>query len=318
MKSLKLNFFGLLLLSSFTLLFVQCEDEPAEPTLSGEARFEITDAPIDNANVQAAFVTVTAVRVDGRAISALEVKQTVDLLALQNGNTEFLGSVDLEAGTYSSLELVLDYETDASGNAPGCYILTDGGGKAALQTTTDNTLELTGSFTVAANQTTNVVMDFDVRKAVRQSESEGYRFVSDSELNSSVRVVTKSETGTVNGQVENSSEFGSRVVVYAYERGTYDRDTELSGQGSGNIQFKNAVTSAIVRADGTYTVAFLQEGDYELHFIAYEEPDSEGDREIAGELQLSLLGSLGLDLNNVSVSARTELSVNVTATGILP
>lgn len=318
MKSLKLNFFGLLLLCSFSVLFVQCEDEPAEPTLSGEARFEITDAPIDNANVQGAFVTVTAVKVDGRAISNLEVKQTVDLLALQNGNTEILGSTELEAGTYGSLELVLDYETDASGNAPGCYVLLDGGEKEALAASADNTLELTGNFTVNAEQTTNVVMDFDVRKAIRSTEDEGYQFTSDNELNSSVRVVTKSETGTVNGEVENSSQFGSRVVVYAYERGTYDRDTELSGQGSGEIEFRNAVTSAIVRADGNYTIAFLEEGDYELHFIAYEAPDSDGDREAAGELELSLLGSLGLDLNNVSVAANASLSVNVTAIGILP
>ena len=169
-------------------LFVSCTDENTDDdsnTLKGTARFELTDAPIDDANVKGAFVTVTAVKVDGEVISGFNGKQTIDLLAYQQGNTQALGLAELEAGTYSDVSLVLDYETDANGDQPGCYILTTDDTRQKLEASSGSSGELnlnSGSFTVEENSTTDIVIDFDVRKAVASDGAGLYRFDSQSEL----------------------------------------------------------------------------------------------------------------------------------------
>ena len=94
---------------------------------SGQASIKMTDAPIDNAEVQGVFVTVTDVKVNGKSASNFEGKTTVDLMALQNGNTRLVTTEQLNAGTYNDIAFTLDLATDASGNTPGCYVLTSSG-----------------------------------------------------------------------------------------------------------------------------------------------------------------------------------------------
>jgi hypothetical protein len=321
-------FLGGITLIAFATLLTNCSKDDNDGTTpteaTGDVRFEITDAPIDDTNVEGCFVTVTAVKVDGEVISNFSGKQTIDLLAFQNGNVKSLGFAELEAGTYSNVALVLDYESDVNGNSPGCYVQTTDNVKHDLQASANSANELTlssESFTVEENGSTNIVMDFDVRKAVKRQEDnteDKYDFVTESELKSSVRVVKKDRTGKVKGKCNDNLNMTGRIVVYAYKKGTYSKNTETTGQGSSQIMFKNATSSAVVDGNGNYTLAFLEEGDYELHFFGYEDSDNDGEQEIQGELQLSILGSLGLDLNNVSVDANAELSLNVDVTGIIP
>lgn len=328
MYSMKNLFLGGLILFSFAILFTNCskdDNDGTNPiTAKGDVKFELTDAPIDDASIKGCFVTVTAVKVDGEVISNFSGRQTIDLMAYQNGNVKSLGLAELEAGTYSDVSLVLDYETDADGNSPGCFIQTTDNAKHSLQATSNSTSDLrlnSESFTVEENSTTNIVMDFDVRKAVKRQENsteDKYDFVTESELKSSVRVVKKDRTGKVKGKCNDSFNMTDRIVVYAYKKGEYSKNTETKGQGSSQIMFKNATSSAVADGNGNYTLAFLEEGEYELHFFGYGEADSEGERQIQGELQLSILGNLGLDLNSVSVDANAELSIEVDVTGIIP
>ena len=306
------------------VFFTQCkEDDSAQP--KGTAQIEITDGPVDDANVMGTFVTVTAVKVDGKEISGFS-KQTIDLMAYQHGDTKLLGTTELEAGTYNDLTLVLDYSMDASGNSPGCYVLTTDNMKHSLQATSSTTGEVkanNGSFKVTEGNTTNVVLDFDLRKAIRYEgapqDDDQYDFVTDGELRSSLRVVAKAESGKVAGNCEDNFGFaGDKIVVYAYKKGSFNKNTEISGQGESNVQFKGAVTSAVADNQGNYTLAFLEAGDYELHFFGYEDGDSDGKMEMKGELELSLLGNLGIDLNNVSVSANASVNVSVKVLGLLP
>lgn len=306
------------------VFFTQCKkDDSAQPM--GSASIEITDGPIDDTNVKGTFVTVTAVKVDGKEISGFS-KQTIDLMAYQHGNTKLLGTTELESGTYSEVTLVLDYEKDASGNSPGCYVLTDDNTKHSLQATSSTTSEVkasTGNFEVKEGSTTNIVLDFDLRKAIRHEDApqatDQYDFVSEAELRSSVRFVTKSETGKVSGKcTDNLGLAGDKIVVYAYKKGSFEKQAEMQGQGASQITFSHAETSASVDAQGNYTLAFLEAGNYELHFFGYEDKDNDGQMEIKGELELSLLGNLGLNLNNLSVAANANVSLTVSVLGLLP
>lgn len=70
-----------LIFLSFTVLLTAC-DNGLRPGNNGELQLDITDAPIDTAEVSAVFVTVADVQVDGEGYAGFEGKQTVNLLAL--------------------------------------------------------------------------------------------------------------------------------------------------------------------------------------------------------------------------------------------
>lgn len=336
MKDLKSVFRGALfsLIVMFTL--AACTDNLVEPnnpgdnnngnqtTKKGQVGFEATDGPIDDASVQGAFVTISEIKIDGETYEGFSGKQTINLLAYQNGDTKALGLGELEVGSYSEIALVLDYDVDAQGNAPGCYILTADDVKHSLAASAATTKELIldAQMTVEENSRTDIVFDFDLRKAVtyEQNGSDEFKFVTDGELKSAIRVINKAEAGDVKGQVSNSNpaviDEGDKIIVYAYKAGSFDANMEAQGQGASSIEFANASTSAVVDANGDYQLSFLEEGDYELHFISYEDTDNDGSFEIKGSLQLNVLGNL--NLNSVSVTAGAQVDVNVSILGVLP
>jgi len=263
-------------------LFTGCNDSE-EPMGKGEVEIQITDAPIDDANVKSVVVTVTDVKIDGQSVSGF-TKTTFDLKALQDGNTKVLGSQTMDAKAYSSMVLVLDLENDAQGNTPGCYVLAADGGKYKLKSTATGKLEVVAnqSWSAVKNAKTQVVADFDLRKSIRYSDDPSirYSFVSDANLNTAVRVVAKEKSGMIKGTYENSSDANpEKIVVYAYKKGTFNASTETQAQGTDAIQFKNAVASAVVKeslSGKVYTLAYLPEGEYELVFAGYSKNTESG------------------------------------------
>lgn len=321
-----MQFLGVALLLGSTVLFTNCQNDDEDAnSAKGKVRFEITDGPIDDANVKGSFVTIANVKVDGHEIEGF-TKQTIDLMAYQHGSTKLLGDLELEAGNYSDVTLVLDYAADAAGNAPGCYVLSTDNMKHNLQASTSASNELnisTGNFEVTEDGTTNVVLDFDLRKSIRYEDApqsgDGYDFVGDTELRSAIRLVAKAETGTVSGNCSDNLGFGGeKIVVYAYAKGNFDKNTEIKPQGESQLHFKNAVSSAVVNSQGDYTLAFLEEGNYELHFFSYTDNNDDGKLELGSELSLDLLTNLGLDLLNLTVEANATISISVLVTGKLP
>ena len=102
-------------MAALALTFTACSDDE-EPSGSGQANVEVTDAPVDNAEVEGVFVTITDIKIDGQSAASFDGATTVDLLALQNGRTELLASKELNAGVYNNITFTLDLASDASGN----------------------------------------------------------------------------------------------------------------------------------------------------------------------------------------------------------
>jgi len=301
-------------LVSLLSLFACTEDDNTN-SVQGTARFELTDAPIDDADVSAVFVTVADVKIDGQSIEGFN-KTTVDVLSLQNGATELLGTAQLEAGSYNNVSLVLDFESDVNGTAPGCYVEEAGGNVKHKLESASNELTLAANVVVEANQQATFVMDFDLRKTIKREDNQGgnYDFVSRSEMESGIRVVSKTETGIIRGSCRDNTSNSDKIVVYAYKAGTYNRSSEVSGQGASSIEFANAASSAQVDANGNFQLHFLEEGDYEVVFCSYEE-NASGEMELQGTLLLDLAGSL--NLSAISVGAQSTVDVDVSVTGIL-
>lgn len=277
--------------------------------------YKITDAPVDYAGVEAVFVTITDVRVDGQSLNGFQA-MTIDLKSLVDGRTQTLGDLDLSAGTYSNVELVLDYEQDVNGNAPGCYVEMADGTKDKLQASA-NSIRVNDSYEVFAGAANEVVLDFDLRKTIREesgSTGTDFEFVSMSELQSGIRSVNTEVAGSIEGTVNDTQNTSDKIVVYAYEKGTFNAEAETQGSGESQVQFANAVTSDVVAGiGGSYSLNFLEEGEYELVFVSYEErQDNSG---LDFNALLNAESTAGLNLGSISVSGALQVSANVTITG---
>lgn len=294
--------------------FTACEKDDNNISGNGNTEFKVTDAPVDDASVTGAFVTISDIKLDGQSLQGFS-KTTVDLNAYRNGNTKTIGNFNLDSKTYNSITFVLDYETDQSGNTPGSYVVTTGGVKHKLQSNS-NTINVSKSIAIDGNASNSIVADFDLRKMiVAQSGSDKYDFATAAELGNSIRVVKESNTGTISGTISDNVSGSGKVVAYAYKKGTYNRTAEMQAQGSSGIYFKNAVSSSAVN-NGTYSLHFLENGDYEVHFASYKDTNSDGVYELQGTLIVTAVGDI--DLLGLTLGTNATLNANGTVTGILP
>lgn len=300
-----------------------CSDDDAPAAGKGEVEFEITDSPIDDANVKAVFVTIADIKVDGHSLEGF-TKQTVDLKAYSEGKTKLLGSGQVDARSYENVVLVLDLESDADGNAPGCYVLDQTDVKHQLNSTASATTEVVvgKTWNVVQNAKTNIVLDFDLRKALRYSDDQSvpYSFVTNDRLNAAVRLVARSNSGDIRGTYEESASANAdKVIVYAYKKGTFNASTETAAQGDDGVLFAHAVSSAEVRESLTgneFTLAFLEEGDYELHFVGYTHDSATGRFQFQSELH-SETNAGGSLTDFVTVKSGVTISVSAVITGII-
>lgn len=313
--SLKVLLFG-----AAIMVAQSCDDD--DPSVGqGEISFEITDAPSDDATIQGVFVTVADIKVDGQSIG-LEQKQTIELSAYANGQTKLLTDAKLDAKTYSSVTLVLDNATDANGNAPANYVLTNDDTKHQLTASATGTTDITinKSISVLANTSEKIVLDFDLRKAIKHSNgsNENYQFVAKSDLDLAVRALKESEAGEVEGSYQESFTTNSdMVVVYAYHQGDFNQSTETTADENG-LTFTNAVTSTVVveGLTNTYDLHFMEEGDYELAFVAYEMNSTTNQFEFKGLLDADLRVNSNT-VSTISVEANTSVNVSATIVGLL-
>lgn len=310
---------SLLTLALFTVLtfsLLSCEEDSNGSELQGEVQVEITDAPVDDAQVQAVVVTIAEVQIDGQKLEGFS-KTTLDISAYQNGRTALLGDMDIDARSYNEVTLVLDYETDADGNSPGCYVMDDEGTRHPVRST-DDEVRIRKSFSVLAEQTTQLVIDFDLRKCLVREDNpqpqDEYEFRNSNQFNSSLRVVNRNEAGIIAGNCNDLLTDSETLVVFAYRKGTYNRDNEVAEQNG--VRFDGAVSSAVVANNGDYELHFLEEGEYEIHFASFKDEDSDGTTELQGTLLLDALSTI--DLGAIKVDAAATVNVNVMVTGIIP
>jgi hypothetical protein len=312
-----LKFPSLLLafLAGSLMFFSSCKKDEDNDGSKGQLNLEITDGPADDPNVKAVFVTVAEIKVDGQTFSGFSGKKTIDLMAYQEGNVAALGLGQLEAGSYQNITLVLDTQTDANGNSPGCYVQTFDNVKHGLSSNASIAITSAKNFVIASGAQTNLVLDFDLRKAIQYQSggtSDQYDFVATADLQTAVRVVLKSEAAKVTGTCQNSIINTDKIVAFVYKKGSFNRLIEM--QSSNGVSFKNAVASTEVNSNGSFTVAFLDPGEYEIHFAAFKDLDSDDKLELQGTLILTSL----INLESLQLGTSASLELNISVIGILP
>ena len=162
MRIMSILIVGLIVISS--TLFTGCIN-----TEKGTLLLKITDAPGD-LNISEALVTISYVEVHIAAggnnssaewFTVINESQQFDLILLENV-TDILGSEILEAGIYTQIRLHVD---------------------EALVTIDDvqynleipsKTVKLVHQFVIVPNNTTTLILDFDVQESVHKTGSDKY------------------------------------------------------------------------------------------------------------------------------------------------
>ncbi|MCL4233947.1 MAG: DUF4382 domain-containing protein [Deltaproteobacteria bacterium] len=224
------------------VLSVSCGDDDDDDSGGGSAAFSLymIDAPVDEAdeiNMTVAGVSVNGP--DGWTDLAVTPAR-YNLLELMNNAGVTLAEQDLPEGDYGEIRLVIECEGD---EAPEIVIEGESYPLTVPSGCTSG-FKLKGEFTVAAGAETVLIMDFDMSKSVHQTGNGKYM------LKPVVRFVQADAAGNIIGEV---TPVVSRTVVYAFNADDFSGDN-----------FDDAVNSTIIRDDGSFTLAALPAGTYDI------------------------------------------------------
>ena len=283
-----------------------------EEEAPGKVSFMITDAPVDNAEVKSVFLTIREILLDGESIEAFS-PTTVDLLAYQNGDALDMGSYTIDANNYTQVELVLDFEANATYTGRGAYLETQNGQVHPL-TLSSSKLTFSHKIEVSSHTTSSIIFDVDLRKSITsETNSNGevtYGLVSEEEMKSAIRILDPETSSVVKGRYTATYGNDDMIVAYIYRSGQFDPSVELSGQGENQILFSNAVNSTSCYEDGEFELHFIEKGYYDVYFASYSR-SSDGNVRFEG--MYSTGGALNL-LEPVSLTVLSKSIVEVDVT----
>lgn len=266
-QKITLGFLSLFIMTFFLGCGGGSSDETA--TSTGTINLSLTDAPIvDEDNVTGVFITVTQIQYHtSGGWSTLSDFNTslnpINLLDLQEGTALSLATSTLPAGKYTQLRFLLEAaeESQSPKSNTGCFIQFDGDRNETLYVPSGSQsgYKTIGNFDVPVNGNVNITADFDVRKSIVVSGNQSIY-----KLKPTIRVVVDAQAGEIKGTVSNLNS-DNKYVVYAYEiEDNVDAISEVAKD------FTNATSSTNIKENGSYTLAFLSEGFYDLLIAEYD------------------------------------------------
>ena len=256
---------------------------PSEPA-TGIIRIAITDAPVDEVsvvNVQFAGVTLKPESGDEIRID-FDMLKDIDLLTLTGGQTaELLPDTEVPTGKYNWIRLAVNAEFD---NVFDSYAMTPTGQiELRVPSGSQNGLKLVSGFTVTEDQSTNLIIDWDLRKALSgPADKPGFH------LRPALRVTDMALFGTLSGTVAEllvtdiscSNDLAAQTgnAVYIYNSMT---DTPGDIADAQNDPLATATVKQDEAGAYTYEVNFLSVGEYIAAFTCQaNDDDSETDDDI--------------------------------------
>jgi hypothetical protein len=195
-----------------------------------------------------------------RSIVAYDTPKRVNVLDLAFVQ-ELLGEAELPAGIYSQLRLVLEPNSDPLSPANYIVLADDPTQKIALNTPSgqESGLKIVGGFSVEAEETTTVLLDFDPLQAIVEAGESGKWQLKPT----GIRVVTTENIlpsyGTITGRVESELEGEDGSVLR-----TAVTEVEVIAVAEGSTAVVAVVT---VDEDGSFRL-LLPAGFYELRVTA--------------------------------------------------
>lgn len=225
-------------------------------------QFEITDAPVASDTVKEVYVTFSSLDINestaagdggsGWTSVPIDTAKEYELLSLTNGLSSALGNITMTGGTQinqirfgiSKIELV---EADDAAGDP----------RHTVTLTSQTGLKIVNAFDIPLSGNLTVVADFDVRKSlINTAGSYSMKPV--------LRAIVENEAGEIHG----TAPAGYLVFAYASTDGT-DIDLAFTdpADDADSAAYDDAYTSAAVRDEGAYTLAFMDAGSYDLVLV---------------------------------------------------
>ncbi|MDZ7778482.1 MAG: DUF4382 domain-containing protein [Gemmatimonadota bacterium] len=264
--------------------FTACDDGGLGPSGDASVRVLLTDAPVDY--VKTARVDIGAVEIvpadgDGDPVLLSEdgTDGFVNLLDLQNAVTHTLADIDIEAGDYSQLRLIVEAATVElkegyafKGGSTEQELFVPSGAQTGIKLNLspadggengdENGDEEDGPVTIADGETV-LVVDFDVsRSFVIQGNPETPAGINGMLFKPTLRVTVLTSAGSISGTVttelEDVSVEGLTVAAVPEDAGDAEEFQTLEG-------------TAVTNADGEYTIHFLTPGTYTVSVEGLDE-----------------------------------------------
>jgi hypothetical protein len=227
------------LLASVGLL-ISCGGDDDDDDNGAPFSLYMIDAPV--AEADEINLTINAVSVNGPDgwVDLAVTPTRYNLLELMNNAGVTLAEQDLPDGDYGEIRLVIECEGD---EAP--EIVIDGESyPLTVPSGCTSGFKLKGEFTVAAGAETVLIMDFDMSKSVHETGNGKYM------LKPVVRFIQADAAGNIVGEIAPAV---PRALVYAFEAGGFTGDN-----------YDDAVNATIVRDDGSFVLAALPAGSYDI------------------------------------------------------
>jgi len=265
MKKISVLFMVLTLVMTGCGLF---EDGSKEGTVS----LNLTDAPAFD-DIKEIHIKISQITVSVQDGWETLVEFTEDdgsgeynLLDFQQGRiTPLAESVTIPAGTIGQIRFYLDAAEDTASASSSYVTMADDTRYDLIIPSADTSgLKLVTGFDVPVNGEVVITADFDARKSLI--------FKTDHfKMKPVIKLIVEGEAGHISGSVSTDFSAYTNVAVLAYKDGTWN-DTELDfDPAAEKLPFMNSVSSSAVNDDGTYKVAYLAEGIYDLYLTGLNE-----------------------------------------------
>lgn len=248
MISLLKHYIYLTTILIFTLGLAACGGGGSGTTAgTGTLVLGLTDGPGDFLHV---FVTIEEIQInrqdEGQGESGwftamiLDGEKTFDLMELQNGVIAELGLVELEAGHYNQLRLILGTEPDDPAVHPFAnYVVIEGSGGEdptdvelrVLPSELKNGIKIVRGFEIVSQGVTELILDFDAQRSVVQANGiKGWHLKPTIKI---LETVNNSISGTVVDEAgEDSWLEGVSITAQKYNPEADDLQDEIAVIGS--------------------------------------------------------------------------------------
>lgn len=258
------RFLSAVLALAAPLAFGACSDLFGSGSGDAQLSLQLTDAPSEY--YSSATVDIGAIELipaDGAPVTLTDDGGSHELLDLQNGVTADLATLDIEAGTYLQLRLVVQ---SASVELADGLQFTDGSTSKELQVPSGAQTGIKINLSSADGNNaagveirqgeTILVVDFDVdQNFVIQGDPESTAGIEDVLFTPLLRATVRDVAGSISGTVTSSSDqsgLGGLTV-----RATLQGSTVLE-------ELQTDEVTAVTDADGSYTLNYLAPGTYDV------------------------------------------------------
>ena len=287
MKAFKLS--SWIILPLVLLLFVGCGGGGGGGDVAtGTLALSLSDA--SSSDYKAVFVTIDEVQVhlggnenspnNWKSVDMPISPLTVNLFDLVNGVREDLGLVDLTAGQYTQMRLIIGNYPNPDDHPFANYVITNSETPVVHElkiTSGDKTgFKIVNGFTINANQRTELILDFNATRSVIQAGSSGQWI-----LKPTVKALEEEGYAIVEGRVTDGGEptpsgiNGVLVTVQKYNAAAEDPKDEVEiiastltdSNGGENGHFKLFV-KPLAENEHYYLVAFTAEKSSDFLTIA--------------------------------------------------